>query len=91
MTMTEFITDKQIANIWFVSHGYPAGCELIHNTDTEDPEDYCDLNEPGAIEFLGDTDDLEGEAEGDRWEWDCEGDITDWNRNTIRRLVVYIK
>lgn len=92
MTLSEFIAGKQITNVWFVSHGHPTGCELIHDTNTDDPEAYCDLNDSTTLDFIADWDtlcELEGEADGDRWEWAGEGDLTDERHNTIRRIVFY--
>jgi hypothetical protein len=85
-------SESEVEAIWFVSTGQPAGKTLFHNTDTEDPEDYCDLNE--AIEFLGDLDQYSGEVskDGKTWAWDGKsGEPTDWHRNTIQNLKAFTK
>ena len=89
-SLLEFWNNSEVESIWFVSLGHPAGKELIHDTETEDPEDYCDINE--AIEFLGDLDQYTGRVidNGKTWEWDGNsGEPTDWNGSTIVNLKAF--
>ena len=90
VSLLEFWIASEVDSIWFVSHGHPAGKELIHDTDTEDAEEYCDINE--AIEFLGDLDQYTGTVEGSTWARDGNsGEPCDWNRNTIVNLKAFAK
>lgn len=89
-TLLEFwnSVNGRVETVWFVSLGHPAGKELTHNPDTDDPEEYCLIHE--AIEFLGDLDQYSGTVEGVEWQWDgSSGAPTDWNRNTIVNLKVF--
>jgi len=82
---------SEIETVWFVSLGHPAGKELTHNTETDDPEEYCDISE--VVEFLGNLDQYTGTVNKNGvWEWDGNsGNPTDPQRNTIVNLKVFAK
>jgi len=90
--LLEFWNSHEIEAIWFVSIAHPAGKDLIHDTQTQDSENYCDIN--AAINFLGDLDQYTGHLfHGDNmWQWDGNsGKPQDGTQSTILNLKVFAK
>lgn len=88
VNLQEFWASYEIETVWFVSQAHPAGKELTQNTETEDPEEYCELNE--IIGFLGDLEQYTGKVTDGVWAWDGDsGNPTDQSGSTIFNFKVF--
>lgn len=88
VNLQEFWANNKVETVWYVSQAHPAGKELTHKIDTEDPEDYCDLS--GPVEFLGDLDQYTGRVSDGVWAWDGDsGNPTDQFGSTIVNFKVF--
>ena len=73
--LQDFWSKFELDSLWFVSHGYPAGCEITE-----------DIHE--SLSFLGDVSDYWGKiSDSDTWGWDGDsGEPIDERGNTIVNL-----
>lgn len=78
--LQEFWSEFELESLWFVSHGYPAGCEITE-----------DIHE--SVDFLGDLSGYWGTvSNNDTWAWDgCSVEPTDERGNTIVNLKAFAK
>lgn len=78
--LQEFWLEFELESLWFVSHGYPAGCEITE-----------DIHE--SIDFLGDLSDYWGSvSNSDTWAWDGDSGVpVDERGNDIVNLKAFAK
>jgi hypothetical protein len=71
------LADVATSHIWFTSVGQPSGCDLI----ADDDEELC---------IPDGWDDLTGTVADNQWTWDGFGKPTDFNANTVQRIVAFV-
>ena len=78
--LQDFWSKFELDSLWFVSHGYPAGCEITE-----------DIHE--SVDFLGDLSDYWGTvSNSDTWTWDCDSGVpVDERGNDIVNLKAFAR